>query len=79
MAALLQPARLIAVLLIVAGLAALAYGKFSFTEGSHTARVGDLAVTVREQRTVNIPFWLGAGAVVAGALVLFAAGSEKRP
>ncbi len=74
----LNTLRLVAFLLIAAGIAGLAYGKFSYTSDMHTARVGDLAVSVREQRTVNVPFWAGAGAVIAGALVLVASGRGAR-
>ncbi len=59
-----------ALLLIAAGIAALVYGKFSYTKDSHTAQIGDIGITVQDQRTVNIPIWAGVGAIVVGSLLL---------
>ncbi len=59
-----------ALLLIAAGIAALVYGKFSYTEDSHTAQIGDIGITVQDHRTVNIPIWAGVGAIVVGSLLL---------
>lgn len=59
-----------ALLLIAAGIAALVYGKFSYAEDSHTAQIGDIGITVQDRRTVNIPVWVGVGAIVVGSLLL---------
>jgi uncharacterized membrane protein YidH (DUF202 family) len=59
-----------ALLLIAAGVAALVYGKFSYTEESHTAQIGDIRMSVQDDRTVNIPVWAGVGAVIVGSLLL---------
>ena len=74
----MNPFRLMAALLILGGVAGLAYGELGYTEDTHTARVGDLAVTIREQRTVNVPLWAGMGAILAGTLVLAASGQPRR-
>ncbi len=60
----------VAVVLIVAGILGLVYGKFSYTKESETARLGPIELTVNEKQTVNIPVWAGAGAIVAGAAML---------
>ena len=61
-----------AIFLIAAGIAALVYGKFSYADQKDTARIGDMAITVQEHHTVNIPVWAGVGAIVVGSLLLLA-------
>lgn len=68
---------LAAILLIVAGGAGLLYGGFSFTKDRHTAKLGALEMTVRETESVQIPVWLGIGALVAGGLLLFLPGRKS--
>ena len=62
--------RIAAVVLIVAGILALAYGSFSYTKETHTAKVGSLEVTAQEKETVNVPVWAGVGAIAAGTVML---------
>jgi uncharacterized membrane protein YidH (DUF202 family) len=62
--------KLIAVLMIVGGALALAYGGFSYTKETHQADVGSLHMSVDETQHVNVPVWLGIGAVVLGGLLL---------
>ena len=62
--------RMIAILLIVAGVLGLAYGGFGYTKGTHQAQIGPLDLSVKESQTVNIPVWAGIGAIVAGGLLL---------
>lgn len=66
----MNPVKLVAIVLIVLGALGLAYGGFSFTEDRHTAEVGALRLTVNEKEYVNVPIWVGLGAVLAGALLL---------
>jgi len=68
---------LAAIILIVAGGAGLLYGGFSFTKDRHTAKLGALEMTVRESESVQIPVWLGIGALVAGGLLLFMPGRKS--
>jgi len=35
------------------------------------AQLGPLELTTRDRETVNIPVWLGVGAVVAGGVMLY--------
>lgn len=63
--------KIVAVILIVAGIAGLAYGKFTYTKATHEAKIGPLDLSVKEKRTVNVPLWAGVAAIVAGALLLF--------
>jgi hypothetical protein len=62
--------KIIAILLIVAGIAGLVYGKFSYTKATHEVNLGPLDVSVKEKRTVNIPLWAGLAAIAAGVLLL---------
>ena len=48
-----------ALVLIIAGVLALAYGSFSYTKETHDARIGPLKLSVKDTETVNIPAWLG--------------------
>lgn len=64
--------RIVGIVLIVAGIAALSLGSFSFTKETHQAKLGPIELSVKEKETVNFPAWAGVAAiVVGGALVLF--------
>ena len=62
--------RLIAILLIVAGVLGLVYGGFSYTKDTTAIKVGPIELSVKEKETVNIPMWAGIGAIVIGGLLL---------
>ena len=64
--------KILAIVLIVAGILGLAYGKFSYTKESHNAKVGPIEFSVKDTETVNIPLWTGVVAIVAGSLLLLA-------
>lgn len=68
--------KIVAIVLIVAGIAGLLYGKFTYTKATHEVNVGPLDFSVKEKRSVNIPLWAGIGAIVAGALLLFVPGRK---
>ena len=63
--------KILAMVLIVAGILGLAYGGFTYTKESHDLKLGKLELSVKDRETVNIPVWVGAGAIVAGALLFF--------
>ena len=65
----LDPLKVIALILVLGGGFTLARGKFGVTTEEHTARVGDVAITVKERQTVDLPKWLGIGALAVGALL----------
>jgi hypothetical protein len=65
-----SPLKIVAIVLIVAGIAGLVYGKFSYTKATHELNVGPLDLSVKEKRTVNIPLWAGIVAIAAGGLLL---------
>jgi hypothetical protein len=68
--------KIIAIVLIVAGVLGLAYGKFSYTKETHDAKVGPIELSVKDKETVNIPVWAGVGAIVIGAGLLLAGGKR---
>ncbi len=69
--------RLIAIVLIVAGVLGLVYGGFSYTKDTTAVKIGPIELSVKEKETVNIPMWAGIGAIVIGGLLL-ALGNKKR-
>ncbi|WP_027150659.1 hypothetical protein [Methylobacter tundripaludum] len=65
--------KMMAIVLIIAGLLGLVYGQFSYTKETQEAKLGPLELSVKDTETVNIPVWTGVGAIVAGSgLLLFA-------
>jgi len=68
--------KIIALVLIIAGALGLAYGKFTYTKETHDAKVGPIELSVKDKETVNIPMWLGIGAIVVGAGLLLAGGRK---
>lgn len=72
----MSPVKIVGIVLIVAGALGLAYGGFSFTKETHKANIGPLSLSVKEKEQVNVPQWLGIGALVLG-VVLVVAGKGK--
>jgi TRAP-type C4-dicarboxylate transport system permease small subunit len=62
--------KIVAIALIVAGLLGLLYGGFSYTRDKTAVKLGPLELSVKERETVNVPIWLGVGAIVVGGLLL---------
>lgn len=69
--------KIAAILLIVAGVLALAYGSFSYTKDKTAVKLGPLELSVKQKETVNIPVWAGVGAIVVGGLLLVFGGRAK--
>ena len=66
--------KIAAIVLIVAGVLGLAYGQFTYTKETHDAKLGPIELSVKDKETVNIPVWLGVGAIVIGAGLLLVGG-----
>jgi TRAP-type C4-dicarboxylate transport system permease small subunit len=62
--------KIVAIVLIIAGALALAYGGFTYTRETHQAKIGPIDITLKEKETVNIPVWAGLGAVLIGVVLL---------
>lgn len=69
----MNPIKLIAIVLIVAGGLGLAYGGFSYTRDTTAVKVGPVELNVKEKERVNVPVWAGIGAILLGGLFLVAA------
>ena len=63
--------KIVAIVLIVAGIAGLLYGKFTYTKATHEVDLGPIELAVKEKRTVNVPLWAGVAAIVTGLVLLF--------
>lgn len=68
--------KMAAIALVVAGILALAYGSFSYTKETHQAKLGPIELSVKEKQTVNVPVWVGVGAIVIGAALLLFGGKK---
>lgn len=60
----------IGIVLLAAGLLALAYGGFTYTQERHATELGPIELEYREKDRVEIPSWAGVAAVVAGIVLL---------
>ena len=72
----MNPLKIVAIVLIIAGALGLAYGGFSFTKETHKAEIGPLKLSVKEKENVNVPQWLGVGSILLG-VVLLVVGRKK--
>lgn len=68
---------LIGVILVVLGIAAFIFDRFSFTERSTAVEVGPIEVTTERERTISVPN-IAAGAAVAAGLIMVVMGSRRR-
>jgi len=62
--------------LIVAGVLGLVYGSFSYTKETHKARLGPIEISVKDTETINVPVWVGVGAIVIGGLLVVFGGRK---
>jgi hypothetical protein len=70
--------KVIAVLLIVLGLVALAYGGITMTTRDKIVDLGPVEVTQEEQHRLPLPPIVGGVAVAAG-IIMLVAGARKSP
>lgn len=69
-------AKLLGIALVAAGILALVYKGFSYTEETHKAKLGPLELAVKEKERVSIPTWAGVVAIAAGAALLLVPGKR---
>ena len=62
--------KILGIVLIVGGILGLVYGGFSYTKETHSAKIGPITFSVSDKERVNVPMWVGIGAVVVGGLIL---------
>jgi len=68
--------KLVAIVLVVAGLLGLVYGGFSYTKDTTVVKLGPIEISAKEKQTVNVPMWAGIGAIVVGGLLLVLGGKK---
>jgi uncharacterized membrane protein YidH (DUF202 family) len=68
--------KILGIVLIAGGILGLVYGGFSYTKEKHETKIGPITLSVTDKERVNIPMWVGIGAVVVGGLLLVF-GSKK--
>lgn len=68
--------KLLAVVLIVAGVLGLLHGGFTYTRKTHDAKLGPLEVSVQDKETLHIPTWASVGAIAVGTVLLLARGKR---
>jgi hypothetical protein len=66
----LSALKIVAILLIVAGVAGLIYGQVTYTKSTHETKLGPFDVSMKEKKTVDVPLWASVAAIIAGALML---------
>lgn len=62
--------KLAGILCLAAGVAGLLYGRFTYTKDTEVIKLGPVELSVKEQKTVNVPMWAGVGAMVVGGALL---------
>lgn len=72
----MNPTKIIAIVLIVAGSLGLAYGGFSYTKETSAVKLGPLELNIQEKETVSVPLIVSAGAIVIGVFLLVAVGRK---
>jgi hypothetical protein len=68
--------KIAALVLIIAGVLALAYGGFTYSKQTTAVNLGPIQLKVSEKKTVPIPVWAGVGAIVIGGVLLVAGGKR---
>ena len=70
--------KILGVILILAGILALAYGGFSYTTHKRAVDMGPLQIETKTNHQVFIPPILGISGIVVGGALLFISRSGKR-
>jgi hypothetical protein len=63
--------KVLAIVLIVAGILGLVYGGFTYTKETHETKLGPIELSVKDNQTVNVPVWVGVGGIVIGGGLLY--------
>jgi uncharacterized membrane protein YidH (DUF202 family) len=65
--------KIIAIVLIAAGVLTLVYGGVTYKKETHDARIGPVEIAVTEKKRMDVPVWAGVAMVVVGTGLLLAA------
>ena len=63
--------RIVAIIILIAGIFGLVYGGFSYIKKTHNLKLGSITLSLQEKQRVNIPMWAGIAVVVIGGGLLF--------
>jgi len=69
--------KLAAIVLIVIGVIALAYGGISYTREKKVIDIGPIEATAKTRETIPLPPILGVAAIAGGVVMLLAAGRKR--
>jgi len=69
--------KIIAIVLIVAGVLGLAYGGLTYTRDRHEMQVGSMSLVMEDRQTIGVPVWVGIAAVVVGGTLLLAPSGKR--
>lgn len=70
--------KILAVILILAGIFALAYGGFTYTTHKRAVEMGPLQVETSKRHRVFLPRVLGISGLLVGGALLFVSSSKSR-
>lgn len=66
----MKPVSIVGAVLIVLGIAALAYKGFNYTSEETVLQVGSVKATAETEKSVPVPAWAGIAAIVVGVLAV---------
>jgi hypothetical protein len=69
--------KIAAIVLIVLGVIALAYGGISYTREEKVLDIGPIEATAKKRETIPLPPVLGAAAIVGGIAMLVVGGRKR--
>jgi drug/metabolite transporter (DMT)-like permease len=70
----MKPAAIVGVVLIIVGIAGLAFGGFSFTHKEKVVDLGPIQATADKKESLPVPPILGALALIGGVVLLATSG-----
>ena len=62
--------KILAIVLLVAGLLGLVYGHFDYTKETHEGQIGPFKFSIAEKETAVIPSWVSVLVIAAGVVLL---------
>lgn len=68
----MKTTQIIGLLLIVAGIAGLLFGGFSYNKDTTALKIGPMELKVQEKESVAIPMVVSGAAIALGAFLMFA-------
>lgn len=68
----MKPLTIIGVVLILAGIAGLALGRFTYTTEEKVMEIGPIVATAEKEHSIRVPDIAGIIAVIAGGALVFA-------